>query len=453
MTTVVFFNRLRSLAFGGFLAIGLGAHAQLSDPAPSHPAKAASHGAIYAGLQLMSADTRAGRLPLDEPQSAPSVSLSDDERRFIVCAAASSLQGRWAQEQWFKARKQPVNQQGRATESSATGSGEASLSAEGSAPYWREVSTDAARTFWIYQNVLTQTLGAQRLQQELTTQRKHLQHRLHRQELAHTQLREVSSACQRLSLSWIARGLVSAQDAQNARSFAWQAWDQGVSEPASSSGTPNNAPATAVSQGSAFVIAPGYLLTNAHVVRGASKIWLQNGPERVPAELVDMAPSADLALLKADVRSPALKLQLAQAPRLGEPVVALGYPMADTLGYHQKATFGRVSADNPELPLVQLDMQVQPGFSGAPLLDELGQVVGVVTGALDQRKSLASLGVTASNVAFSARLGASGPWLRPRLLADGSRGASGSNRAVAGSSFQQVLQQARASVYLVEALP
>ncbi|BDG10460.1 trypsin-like peptidase domain-containing protein [Anaeromyxobacter paludicola] len=153
-------------------------------------------------------------------------------------------------------------------------------------------------------------------------------------------------------------------------------------------------------QGSGLVLTPdGYLLTNAHVVRGAEphahgrrgheplQVRLPGGAA-APATLVGADARTDLAVLRAD--APALTpLALAEARRLevGELVVSIGNP----LGFERSVSTGVVSALYRDLPaaeggllqgLVQTDAAVNPGNSGGPLLDATGTVVGITTAML-----------------------------------------------------------------------
>jgi S1-C subfamily serine protease len=140
--------------------------------------------------------------------------------------------------------------------------------------------------------------------------------------------------------------------------------------------------------GSGFVIdGDGHVLTNAHVVEGASKIRVTMSEESDPvgAEVVGRDPSTDLALLKVDVSADQLHpLQLADSGgvQVGDPVVAIGNPF----GLDRTATSGIVSALQREIQapngfsisdVIQTDAPINPGNSGGPLLDAAGRVVGI----------------------------------------------------------------------------
>jgi S1-C subfamily serine protease len=144
-----------------------------------------------------------------------------------------------------------------------------------------------------------------------------------------------------------------------------------------------------IAEGSGFMIdAKGSILTNYHVVSGASKITvtLKDG-KLYDAQLVGSDPSTDVALLRIDAPPKELKpLSLGDSSKLevGEPVVAIGNP----LGYSGTETQGIVSALHRDIPApngfaipgaIQTDTPITNGSSGGPLLDSSGRVVGITS--------------------------------------------------------------------------
>jgi serine protease Do len=142
------------------------------------------------------------------------------------------------------------------------------------------------------------------------------------------------------------------------------------------------------SVGSGFVIHPdGYIVTNAHVVnRTAERKAIFADGRGYDAQLVAIDPERDLAVLKIDAERPLKTLRLARGDDLmiGETVIAIGNP----LGYQHTVTAGVVSAVDRELDLgrgrrmehlVQTDASINPGNSGGPLLNVLGELIGVNT--------------------------------------------------------------------------
>jgi S1-C subfamily serine protease len=152
-------------------------------------------------------------------------------------------------------------------------------------------------------------------------------------------------------------------------------------------GNPFGAPDTQRALGSGFVIdKAGHIVTNYHVVRGASSIFVSfSNSERIKAKLVGQDPSTDVAVLKVDVRSRALKslpLGNSDAVRVGDQVIAIGNPF----GLDRSVTAGIVSAVQRRIEApnrlsisraIQTDAALNRGNSGGPLLNAQGQVIGV----------------------------------------------------------------------------
>jgi S1-C subfamily serine protease len=143
-----------------------------------------------------------------------------------------------------------------------------------------------------------------------------------------------------------------------------------------------------VATGSGFVIdTEGHLLTNNHVVEGASKIEVKLGSSEksYTAKVVGTDPSTDIALLKVDVPSDQLHpLQLGDSSQVevGDPVVAIGNPF----GLDRTVTSGIVSALQRQIEapagfsishVIQTDAAINPGNSGGPLIDAEGRVIGI----------------------------------------------------------------------------
>jgi putative serine protease PepD len=132
--------------------------------------------------------------------------------------------------------------------------------------------------------------------------------------------------------------------------------------------------------GSGFFIGDtGLVLTNAHVVEGATKIIVRTrSKETFLAAVQKLSVSDDLALLRVSgVQVSGLSLAATDTLDVGTDVIAIGSP----LGLEGTVTRGIVSAlrrlDN--IPLVQIDAAISPGNSGGPLITEDGRVVGVNT--------------------------------------------------------------------------
>ncbi|HEX5724870.1 MAG TPA: trypsin-like peptidase domain-containing protein [Longimicrobiaceae bacterium] len=142
--------------------------------------------------------------------------------------------------------------------------------------------------------------------------------------------------------------------------------------------------------GSGFIVSPdGHVITNNHVVEGATRVTVVlNDRREFDARVVGRDPNTDVAVLKIDGRGlPTLALGNADELQVGDWVLALGYPL--DLG--QTTTAGIVSAKGRDLgitaqnaaataPLehfIQTDAAINRGNSGGPLVDLRGRVVGV----------------------------------------------------------------------------
>jgi S1-C subfamily serine protease len=101
------------------------------------------------------------------------------------------------------------------------------------------------------------------------------------------------------------------------------------------------------------------------------------------ATVASATKNVDLAKLKIGLQTPHyLPLAAAASTKVGDPAFTVGYPVPDLLGNESKFTDGSVSALSgmfDEATLMQVTVPVQPGNSGGPLLNNRGQVIGVIT--------------------------------------------------------------------------
>ena len=149
-------------------------------------------------------------------------------------------------------------------------------------------------------------------------------------------------------------------------------------------GRPGPGPRSGMSQGSGFIIsADGYVLTNHHVVEGATDIVVRlNDRNELKATLVGSDPLSDVALLKVDGRGlPVLKIGDSRGLKAGQWVLAIGSPF----GFEHSVTAGIVSGvgrrsldpSQQYVPFIQTDVAINRGNSGGPLLNTRGEVIGI----------------------------------------------------------------------------
>lgn len=170
-----------------------------------------------------------------------------------------------------------------------------------------------------------------------------------------------------------------------------------------------------------IVSADGYILTNHHVAAEGAEVTLifADGTKEL-ASAVWSSQALDLAIVKAREGSyPAAAMGSVEDVRVGEQVVAIGTPLA--LQFQHTVTGGIVSALNRTLQvpsgrstafmeqLIQTDVAINPGNSGGPLLNQRGEVIGIVTVRVEE----------AAGIGFAIPIDIARPIVE-HFLADGS---------------------------------
>ena len=161
--------------------------------------------------------------------------------------------------------------------------------------------------------------------------------------------------------------------------------------------------------GSGFIISTdGFVVTNNHVIENARDIRVSLADGRtVPAELKGADPSTDIAVLKIDVSGlKALSFADSEALQPGQIAIAIGNPLGlqhtvtagvvSALGRTLRASNGRLIDD-----IIQTDASLNPGNSGGPLVNSLGQVIGVNTATILSAQGLC-FAVSSNLAAFVA---------------------------------------------------
>ncbi|MDQ3904908.1 MAG: MarP family serine protease [Actinomycetota bacterium] len=142
-------------------------------------------------------------------------------------------------------------------------------------------------------------------------------------------------------------------------------------------------------EGTAFVIAPQRVITNAHVVAGTDRVQVESGDGTLDATVVTYDPETDVAILKVPgLHAPVL--QLAAKPALsGTSGLVLGYPLDGPYTASAARVRDRIHLRGPDIynattvvrNVYTVRAVVRSGNSGGPLLDGAGQVLGLVFGA------------------------------------------------------------------------
>jgi serine protease Do len=135
--------------------------------------------------------------------------------------------------------------------------------------------------------------------------------------------------------------------------------------------------------GTGFLIdGKGYLITSAHVVKGANQIDVQNTLGEYNARIIQIYPSADIAILKIDDTAyhafNGLPYGISRTGgELGEELFTLGYPRPEIV--YGKGYMSAVTGFQGDTTAFQLTIAANPGNSGTPVLNNDGEVIGIVT--------------------------------------------------------------------------
>ncbi|OHD09393.1 MAG: hypothetical protein A3E77_03295 [Sphingopyxis sp. RIFCSPHIGHO2_12_FULL_65_19] len=163
-------------------------------------------------------------------------------------------------------------------------------------------------------------------------------------------------------------------------------------------------PGTPLGSGSGVLVAPGIVVTNAHVIEGGSDFKLGRGKQALTMLAVD--PLHDLAILQGDVQGTPLPLRNSAAIWLGEAVLAAGYPLMDLLGADLKVSTGNVSGLKGwegDVARFQFTAPIGSGSSGGAILDEYGNLVGITSSSL-AHGNLRDRGAISENVNFGIKV-------------------------------------------------
>lgn len=172
-----------------------------------------------------------------------------------------------------------------------------------------------------------------------------------------------------------------------------------------SEGAPSRPPRGATASGSGVLIAPGLVVTNAHVIEDGTALELGRSRNKLRPVAADLIH--DLALLEGEVEGEPMALRHGAPLWLGESVLAAGYPLMDVLGTDLKVTTGNISGltgSSGDVSRFQFTAPIGSGSSGGAVIDEFGNLVGIVSASL-AHGNMRERGSISENVNFAIRAG------------------------------------------------
>jgi hypothetical protein len=198
-----------------------------------------------------------------------------------------------------------------------------------------------------------------------------------------------------------------------------------------------------------FITDDGYVLTCNHVISNTSHVVVSTRNAVYSAEVVRADPESDFALLKVEGQFHALPFITCTNAKLGDSIFTIGFPVVTLQGLDPKLTSGAINSlegvqDDPDQ--FQISAEVQPGNSGGPLVDEYGNVIGVVAARMSEQVALNESGMLPENVNYANKSSKAFPLLNndPELLAKLKKPYPPADRR-----FADIVQQTEDSVVLV----
>jgi TPR repeat protein len=222
-------------------------------------------------------------------------------------------------------------------------------------------------------------------------------------------------------------------------------------KPCQGSGSDNSStsPDSPTATGTGFFITDdGYLISNYHVVKDAAQVRLLTRAGTILAKVVQVDAANDLALLKAEGNFVPLPIAASRTVKLGGTVATVGFPNIGLQGFSPKLAKGEIASlsgaqDDPRY--FQISVPVQPGNSGGALVDERGNVIGIVSAKLDASVALAASGSLPENVNYAVK----SSFLLSFLESVPAVSAKLKNPVTADRKFEDVVKSAQDAAVLV----
>jgi S1-C subfamily serine protease len=159
--------------------------------------------------------------------------------------------------------------------------------------------------------------------------------------------------------------------------------------------------------GSGFAVtSDGYVITNYHVIKGCTDVYIHDKGESILSTIVTFDPNNDIALLKGNFKPKNFYPLSRESTKLLTEVYVAGHPFGRDISTSVKVTRGIVSsltgvANN--FSNLQIDASLQPGNSGGPIMNDKGNVIGVAVAKLDLDTIVEDYGVVPENVNFGVK--------------------------------------------------
>ncbi|WP_443641291.1 trypsin-like peptidase domain-containing protein [Candidatus Njordibacter sp. Uisw_039] len=161
------------------------------------------------------------------------------------------------------------------------------------------------------------------------------------------------------------------------------------------------------SSGSGFAVSSdGYVITNNHVIEGCQDVVVHTKQEDIKMRVITYDIQNDLALLKGDFTPTSVFPLSTKRPELLQDIYVAGYPFGKNISTSVKVTKGIISSltgIGNNFSNIQIDAALQSGNSGGPILDDMGNLVGVAVSKLDAKYMFENFGSIPENTNFGIK--------------------------------------------------